>query len=101
MTDQREFPFFVNGQFWRFNTVTESDIRRGFIYQCVITKPKCIVITNDNMPDLMSTMKKVSFQLVECGEQQYRMVAHWVQGFWVIDSELVLDDRGCLYLKEK
>ena len=44
-------------------------------------------------------MKQVVFQLAECGEQQNNMVAHWVQGFWVVDPELELDKHGQLYLK--
>ena len=97
MTEQREFPFFVNGRFWRFMNVEKSIIYKGFVDIPVCTRPRYIY----NEQPTMLNMKKIIFQLAECGEQKYNMVAHWTQGFWIVDSDLELDEQKHLYLKDK
>ena len=95
MTDQRRFPFFVNGRFWRFMDVEKSIIHKGAILISVSTRPEY-----SQHPAISMTMKHVPFQLAQCGESKHDMVAHWIQGFWVVDSELELDKEGSLYLKD-
>lgn len=98
MTDQRIFPFFVNGIYWRKLAVDEQAIRQGFVLRHVTTQlTACSRLPG---PETMAAMKKICFQLAECGEQQHGMVAHWVQAFWICDEELEIED-GHLYLKSK
>ena len=99
MTDQRIFPFFVNGVYWKKIQIDERAIKEGYFIQCVVTKPQPI-FNSDEMPDMMAHMKRVLFQLVECAEQKNRMIANWTQGFWVCDDELYIEDDG-LYMKNK
>jgi hypothetical protein len=99
MTEQKEFPFFVNGQYWKTVSVGESIIRQGHMEYAVMTELRCAVMS-DEMPAAMAKMKYVRFQLVECGEQKYNMVARWHQGFWLVDDDIYIED-GNIYMKEK
>ncbi len=100
MAGQREFPFFVNGQYWHAASVNENIIHRGHMEFGVMSKMRCDIIPSDEMPDMMAKMKHVRFQLVECAEQKHGMVARWQQGFWLCDDEVYLEE-GNIYMKEK
>jgi len=100
MTGQREFPFFVNGQYWKKICVSEDSIRQGRTPYHVTTKLDYHILPEDAMPSIMATMKNVVFQLVECAQLYNSMIAHWNQGFWLCDDNVYLED-GNLYLKPK
>lgn len=95
MTDQRKFPFFVNGEFWRLMDIEESILCKGFIHIVVSKRPEYVYAPHP----VPMTIKNITFQLAECAEQKYNMIAHWIQGFWIVDPELELDKQGHLYLK--
>ena len=90
MTEQRIFPFFVNGVFWKNMAVDEEIIKRGRIDYSVIPKEfnKCP----------LTKIKQIFFQLAECAQQKNGMVANWISGFWLCDEELYIEDKH-LYLK--
>ena len=92
-TEQRSFPFFVNGQYWKNMTIDELNIRDGrFIYP--------IMTQTGEMPDMMAPMKKVVFQLAECSEQKNGRMANWISGFWLCDDDIYFEKEN-IYLKAK
>jgi len=113
MTEQREFPFFVNGQFWKILEVTEEDIRKGYKDWVVLPEPKFITefTTEKYIPKVLINIYHVRFQLVEVREfypenkqdedvklfNNFRnYMAVWFTGFWVCDKNVYLKN-GVLY----
>lgn len=118
MTEQRIFPFFVNGQIWRTIEVDECDIQNGRKVMVVMSKLSPISDLDDAMPEMMATSQRVCFQLAQIREyypenkpkseqeedvESYKSfknyMAEWFTGFWVCDKRLVLEDSR-LYLRK-
>ena len=100
MTEQREFPFFVNGRFWKTIVIDESIIRCGRMEYAVMTHSLLSIVADSDMGDMMATMKKVTFQIVELCENKADYRAHWFSGFWLCDNEVYLEE-GNIYIKSK
>ncbi len=99
MTEQREFPFFVNGEYWKTVKVEEKIISQGFMLWVVCEKIRFTSYTD--LTPTSSIMKHVRFQLAEVienyGGSNYR--ARFFTGFWVCDKNIKMEGNA-LYLKE-
>jgi len=111
MTQQRIFPFFVNGQFWMEREVTEDDKWRGYISYYVASRLEAYNNPNNVFPSKTIKTKCIRFQLVEIQEYypdnisdgSYKnfknYMARWFTGFWVVDENIEICN-GNLYFKE-
>lgn len=88
MTDQRIFPFFVNGQFWKRIEVEAKHIKQGYYHLPVVSRdfvvdgPMSQVVCREALFHLASIMAEA--------KGSYR--AEFFTGFWVIDPNLELED---------
>jgi hypothetical protein len=100
MTDQRRFPFFVNGEFWKEVEVSEDTIKQGYCVTYATTRiEKLLLDIGWNSNITKSLCKNIVFRLAEMVETKGDYTARWFSGFWVFDSSLYLED-GKLYYKE-
>lgn len=119
MTEQRYFPFFVNGQFWHDEYVNENDIKTGTAIRTFTSKFERV--TKDTEFDISRMMKckRVNFRLanireyysdnaleafaakVSKNDRGYlafkNYMAEMIVGFWVCDKELYLETDPCGY----
>ena len=115
MTEQRIFPFFVNGEFWKTMEVSEDEIKRGEkIYH--VTKRFRISKESRVYPTTDLIAKKVIFSLTEVreyypdnfplpkdciGRMLFRnYMARWFSGFWLVDKDIEIEDNR-LFLREQ
>ena len=98
MTEQRIFPFMVNGQFWREIEVDDKILKYGRMVVPVRTETDSALYDVSD-PNPTAIVKHVVFQLAELGESKNNYVARWFHGFWVVDDSLYLKDEK-LYLKQ-
>jgi len=98
MTDQRIFPFYVNGEFWMRSLVSETELLHGYSIRYISTKMPAVSCCI-NLKET-SKMKMVNFQLAEIRQIKGDFLAEWFDGFWVVDDDLEMKD-GEVYLKDK
>lgn len=100
MTDQRIYPFMVNGQFWKRMAVDVKCLDKGEIVIYVATKIPIVALKSDKIENKLCQSKMIVFKLVEAAQNYGKYIYKWFQCFYVIDEDLYLTENNELYLKD-